>query len=380
LFEKRLEETFLIINTNLMKSMFKNFVVMTMLISSINYMGCSTKKDTTESTDEEKVEKNKIQLVRNDAEKKVDVLVDGELFTSYIYPNTIKKPVLYPLKTSKGTKITRGFPLEPTPGERVDHPHHVGFWFNYGDVNGLDFWNNSDSIKADRRDRYGTIIHKEITKIESGDGKGELSVVMNWNAPDGETLLVENTTFIFRADENERAIDRITTLTAQDKEVDFKDNKEGVIAIRVTRALEHPSDEPEIFTDASGNATSVPTLNNEGVNGWYYNSRGDEGGDCWGKRAEWVNLTSSIGDEDISLVMMDHPSNVGFPTYWHARTYGLFAANPLGQKVFSNGNEELNFKLAPDESTTWKHRVLIVSGSKLNKEILDEKFKEFSEE
>ncbi len=362
-----------------MKTFFKYIVAIAILISSVNFMSCSSKKSENTKTEEVKAQK-KIQLIRNDAEKKVDVMIDGELFTSYIYPTTIKKPVLYPLKTSKGTKITRGFPLEPTPGERVDHPHHVGLWFNYGDVNGLDFWNNSDSIKVEKRDQYGTIVHKEITKLESGDDKGVLKVVMNWNAPDGKTLLVENTTFIFRANGNERSIDRFTTLTAQGKKVEFKDNKEGMLGIRVTRALEHPSDKPQIFTDASGNPTSVPTLNNEGVNGWYYNSEGDEGGDCWGKRADWVNLTSTIGDEDLSLVIFDHPSNVGYPTYWHARTYGLFAANPLGQKVFSDGKEVLDFQLEPNKSTTWKHRILIVSGSKLNKEILNNKFKEFSVE
>jgi hypothetical protein len=192
---------------------------------------------------------------------------------------------------------------------------------------------------------------------------------------------VEETTFIFRANGDERTIDQNhQACVPWVKTVISKTIKKDVIAIRVTRALEHPSDKPEVFTDASGLVTNVPTLNNEGVNGWYYNSRGDEGGDCWGKRAEWVNLTSSIGEEDISVVMMDHPSNVGYPTYWHARTYGLFAANPLGQKVFSNGTEELNFKLEASESATWKHRILIVSGSKLNKEILDEKFKEFSNE
>lgn len=357
-----------------------NHYHLSILIISVMLLSCNPKKESKTTSEADAVETNKIELVRNDAEQKVDVLIDGELFTAYIYPNTIKKPVLYPLKTSKGTKITRGFPLEPTPGERVDHPHHVGLWFNYGDVNGLDFWNNSDSIKLEKRDGYGTIQHAEITKVESGNGKAELGVVMNWNTPNGETLLVEETSFIFHANGDERAIDRITRLRALDKQVDFNDNKEGVIAIRVTRALEHPSDKPEVFTDANGLATSVPTLNNEGVNGLYYNSRGDEGGDCWGKRAEWVNLTSSIGEEEISVVMMDHPSNVGYPTYWHARTYGLFAANPLGQKVFSDGAEELNFKLEANESTTWKHRILIVSGSKLNKEILDTKFKDFSNE
>lgn len=362
-----------------MKTIMKYFFVLTILISSVSFTACSSKKESSEKSDSKEMKaQKKIQLIRNDAKTKVDVMVDGKLFTSYIYPNTIKKPVLYPITTSRGTKITRGFPLEPMPGERVDHPHHVGMWFNYGDVNGLDFWNNSDSIKVEKRDKYGTIVHEKIEGMEDGDDKATLKVVMNWNTPDGETLLVENTTFVFHADGDERAIDRITTLTAQDKEVEFKDNKEGVIAIRTTRALEHPSDKPEIFTDASGQVTNVPTLNNEGVNGWYYNSEGDEGGDCWGKRAEWVNLTSSIGDEEISLVMIDHPSNVGYPTYWHARTYGLFSANPLGQAVFSKGKEVLDFKLAPNSSTTWKHRVLIVSGSKLNKEILDGKFQEFS--
>jgi len=363
-----------------MRLFFKNFIAVTIILSSLNFYSCTPNKGDAEETKSDNVVEKKILLVRNDEKKSVDVMVEGKLFTSYIYPNTIKKPVLYPLTTSKGTKITRGFPLEPMPGERVDHPHHVGLWFNYGDVNGLDFWNNSDSIKVEKRDDYGTIIHKEFTKIESGDDKAELSVVMNWNTPSGETLLVEETTFVFKAEGNERTIDRITKLTALDKKVDFRDNKEGVIAIRVTRALEHPSEKPEIFTDARGIATTVKSLNNEGVNGWYYNSRGDEGGDCWGKRAEWVNLTSTIGDEDISLVIMDHPSNVGYPTYWHARTYGLFSANPLGQAAFSEGKDVLDFKLEPNASTTWKHRVLIVSGSKLSKEILDGKFKGFSGE
>ena len=361
-----------------MKFLFNSFLTLIIAISLLSITSCKSTKGTKKSTSSQ-VSPSKIDLIRNDAEKKVDVIIDGELFTSYIYPNSIKKPVLYPLTTSKGTKITRGFPLENIPGERVDHPHHVGMWFNYGDVNGLDFWNNSDSIKAEKRDRYGTIVHKEITKVESGT-EGILSVVMNWNSPSGETLLEENTTFIFKSIGNERSIDRITKLTALEKEVDFKDNKEGVFAIRVTRALEHPTNKPEIFTDANGIATEVKAVNNEGVNGMYYNSRGDEGGDCWGKRAEWVNLTSTIANEDISLVIMDHPSNVGYPTYWHARTYGLFSANPLGQAVFSKGKDVLEFKLAPSASTTWKHRVLIVSGSKLSKEILDGKFKAFSAE
>lgn len=366
-------------NFYIMTTRVKNTASIIILILTFNFITCSsTQNKNTEETNTNS--KPKIELVRNDAEQRVDVLVDGKLFTAYIYPKSIKKPVLYPLTTARGTKITRGFPLEPMPGERIDHPHHVGMWLNYGDVNGYDFWNNSDSIKVEKRDHYGTIVHKKINKLESGEDKAVLEIEAEWKAPDGETLLVENTTYIFKANENERAIDRITTLTAQDKEILFKDNKEGMLGIRVTRALEHPTDKPQFFTDVHGKPTKVATLNNEGVNGWYYNSEGDEGPDCWGKRAKWTNLTSTIGDEDISLVIFDHPSNVGFPTYWHARTYGLFAANPLGQKIFSKGKEKLNFKLAPQEFVTWKFRVLIVSGSKMDQVTLNKRFEEFTAE
>lgn len=329
-----------------------------------------------------KIENNqykKVSLSRHDEQRKVDVFIDDKLFTSYVYPTNIKKPVLYPLITPQGTKITRKFPLEPSVGERVDHPHHVGVWFNYGDVNGLDFWNNSDSIKIEKRNQYGTIIHQSIDEVNSGDDQGTLTVSMDWVNPKGVVLLKENTTFIFKGKENGYSIDRITTLTALTIDVDFKDNKEGVLGIRVTRALELPSEKPDIFTDANGIPTKVAVLNNEGVNGNYINSEGIEGLDCWGKRADWVNLRATIGNENISLVILDHSSNVGYPTYWHARGYGLFAANPLGQEVFSKGKEKLNFKLTKGESVTFKHRIILAS-SDLNKSSLDKSFIEFSKE
>src|SRR5687768_14386932 len=75
----------------------------------------------------------RIAITTNESAKRVDVTIDGKPFTSYIWPSTVKKPVLYPLRTSKGTAVSRGFPIEPRKGERVDHPHHVGMWFNHGD-------------------------------------------------------------------------------------------------------------------------------------------------------------------------------------------------------------------------------------------------------
>jgi hypothetical protein len=159
-----------------------------------------------------------------------------------------------------------------------------------------------------------------------------------------------------------RMVDRITTLTALDKQVVFADNKEGMLGLRVRRELEQPSNEPLIFTDASGRPTTVKVMDNSGVTGLYRSSEGKTGDDAWGTRGRWMMLSGKVSAEPIALVMLDHPKNPGHPTYWHARGYGLFAANPLGQEVFSNGKEKLNLTLASKQSATFRYRLLISSG------------------
>src|SRR5688572_7930756 len=138
-----------------------------------------------------------VEVKVNEAARRVDVTIDGRPFTSYIWPDSLKKPVLYPIRTAKGTLVTRGFPLDPRAGERIDHPHHVGLWFNYGDVNGIDFWNNSDAIPAEQRPKMGTVAHKKIAVAKSGASEGVLEVDADWVMPDGSVILREHTKFVF---------------------------------------------------------------------------------------------------------------------------------------------------------------------------------------
>ena len=303
----------------------------------------------------------RIQIVPKEAEGRVDIVIDGQPSTSYIWPERLAKPVLYPLRTARGTVVTRGYPLEPRAGERVDHPHHTGLWFNYGNVNGFDFWNNSEAIKPEDASKMGNIRHRAITLAESGNDQGELEIEADWITGKQQLILKEHTRFIFRGVPNFRSIDRITTLHALGEKVVFNDDKEGVLGMRVTRALEAPSDKPEVFTDASGRRTVVAKLDNTGVNGVYLTSEGKKGDAAWGTRGRWCNLSGQLGNEPVTITILDHPANPGFPTYWHARGYGLFAANPLGQKIFSNGRQELHFSLAPHESVTFRYRILISS-------------------
>lgn len=319
-----------------------------------------------------------VKLVANEKAKKVDVFIGGKLFTSYIYPEVLKKPVLYPVLSSGGSFITRGWPLQPRGGERVDHPHHVGVWFNYGDVNGYDFWNNSNAIGKEHKGPFGTIVHRKVNRIVNGKEQGELDVTMDWLKDDSTALLREETKYTFSGTGNMRIITRTSTLTALQAPVLFKDNKEGLFAIRVARELEHPSDKPEKFTDAGGNVTDVPALNNAGVTGHYISSEGKEGDTVWGTKASWVTLNGKIKDEPVSVVILDHPRNPGFPSYWHARGYGLFAVNSLGQEAMSGGKESLNFRLEPGKSVTFSYRLIVYSGGHLTKDRIEDEYRRFS--
>jgi len=295
-------------------------------------------------------------------ESRIDVTVGGESFTSFMYDSGFEKPFIFPVVAANGTIVSRGFPIDSREGETVDHPHHTGLWFSYGYVNGIDYWGNSKAIPDSLKSRYGTIRLKSIEESGVEAGKGIIRVKQEWIDPEGDIPLEEEVTYIFAAGEDYRYIDRITTLTTTLPEVSFSDTKEGAFAIRVAKFLRFPSDSPQIFVDEDGDASDTPVVNNDGVNGNYVSSEGVEGGTVWGTRARWMNLFGPVDGDTVSVVIMDHPSNLNYPTYWHARTYGLFSANPFGVKSFTGGKEELNYVLKEGESLSFKHRFYVKSG------------------
>jgi len=289
--------------------------------------------------------------------------VNGALFTSYCYADTLAKPILFPILASNGVTITRGYPLFPRKGESADHPHHTGYWFTYGDVNGINFWSSGPWRPDSIRYKMGTIRLKNIEKIENLNDKAILTVNQEWVNNDGTVMLDENVVFTFTAGKDFRIIDRLTTLTARLPEISFPDTKEGATGIRVARFLDLPSVKPRAFVGPDGQITRDPVENDEGVSGNYLSSEGVEGSDVWSTRAKWMKLYGVNGKDTISIVIMDHPTSFNFPTYWHARDYGLFTANAFGVKDFTKGEEELNFKMKEGEKITFKHRVYIKTGN-----------------
>ncbi|MES1222402.1 MAG: DUF6807 family protein, partial [Bacteroidota bacterium] len=184
----------------------------------------------------------KVRIVQEKNAKKINVFIGDKLFTTFLYPDTLEKPVLYPIAAANGTIVTRGFPINPLPGEPTDHPHHLGLWLNYENVNGLDFWNNSFAIPAEKKKMYGWIKTDDINgigsmRLSNGYEAGSFSYHARWTNQANETLLEEKTTYTFSGNDHQRFIDRITTLKAN-TEVLFKDAKDGMLGLRVAHALE----------------------------------------------------------------------------------------------------------------------------------------------
>ncbi len=301
-----------------------------------------------------------VKFIKSKTEPKISVNIGGKLFTNYFFPSSdvLKKAVLYPVLSPAGQTITRGWPMDPKPGERVDHPHHVGVWLNYEDANGHDFWNNSNDIDPKKR-KYGTIVPTGNIKFVSGKKTGTLNVSADWLDQDQAPMLKEKTEYVFTGDGTSFTVDRITTLEAVVDLVDFKDVKDGFFAIRVNRNLEHPSKTADVFTDASGIATKVPVLDNAGVTGNYKNAEGIEGEKTWGLRSAWVSLEGNMENSPKSVTIFDHPKNLNYPSYWHTRGYGLFSVNPLGEAIFTKGEKTTNLKLKRGEKITFRYRLRV---------------------
>ncbi|NYF80278.1 PmoA family protein [Granulicella arctica] len=303
-----------------------------------------------------------IKVMPDEAHQRVDITIDGAPFTSYVWPATLKKPVLYPLIAPGGIEVSRGYPLAPREGERTDHPHHAGMWFNYGNVNNFDFWNNSDAIKVEDRGKMGTIHQKRIVSTKSGRDRGELVVESVWTTGAGQDVLAQTTRYIFSRRANARVIDEIVTLHALQKVV-FHDDKEGMLGIRVAHFLESANEKGGTFTDANGRPTAVQASNVPGATGVYLTSEGKQGDAAWSTRGRWCILTGTTADHTVTIAILDHPENPNYPTYWHARGYGLFAANPLGQHIFDPKAPALNFTLEQGKDVIFRHRVMLLSGA-----------------
>ncbi|RYD89473.1 MAG: hypothetical protein EOP54_25550, partial [Sphingobacteriales bacterium] len=250
-------------------------------------------------------------------------------------------------------------------------------WFNFENLNGLDFWNNSYAIPAAKKSAYGWVRTDRILETKSGQ-TGVLAYHANWTNQQKDVILEETTRFEFSGNASQRIIDRITTLKANTDAL-FKDAKDGMLGLRLAHELQIPELADQKFTDDKGIVTIIKGGTDHIANGNYLTSEGKTGNDAWSTRAAWCKVYAKMGGDSVSIAIIDHPKNVNYPTFWHARGYGLFAANPLGEKVFTNGKSEKNLTLKKGESVTFRYRIVINNGKQTSSNAqLNELAKDFA--
>jgi len=276
---------------------------------------------------------------------KVIVQHNGKLVTEYLIKSGAK-PILWPLVGPGGKEMTRAYPMrEEDPTEKHDHIHHRSFWFTHGEVNGVSFWHEND--------KHGNTIHREFKKVAGGE-TAVIETLNDWIGHDDEKLLTDIRTITFGKRGEATWIDFDITLTAQ-TDVTFGDTKEGTFGVRVPGTMK---------TDAKKGGVLI-------------NSHGDTNGDAWGKASPWVDYSGPVKGETLGVSIFNHPKSFRYPTHWHVRTYGLFAANPFGLKAFTKGKEDGELKLAKGESVTFNYRVLLHKGDAKAGEVA-EAFEEYS--
>jgi hypothetical protein len=147
-----------------------------------------------------------VQLKR--AGDTVEVVIQGQPFTTFFFGADSPKPYLHPLRTASGKVVTRGFPMIKDDPEEIrtksqDHPHHRGLFYAHGDTNGVDFWSEGAG--------KGRIVFRALNEVRSGE-TGALMATFDWVTPEGKTLLTETKRLVFRGRADARFIDVEETL------------------------------------------------------------------------------------------------------------------------------------------------------------------------
>jgi hypothetical protein len=246
---------------------------------------------------------------------RVRVEIDGQLFTEYIFKGA-SRPYCYPILATDGTSLVRDFPMKATPGEDTDHPHHRALMFAHSNVNQVDFWNEGTSGTKFPK---GSTVHDGFVETRNG-AVGVIRVRNRWVAPDGNLVANDESTLRFRGSREARMLDYEVTIKAlPGTPLVMGDNKDGTMAIRIAQWMTMPH---------KVRGKDVPG------EGHIVTAAGHRDAAAWGTRADWCDYFAPHHGKTYGIAIFDHPQNLRHPTWWMARDYGLFAANPFGQHDF----------------------------------------------
>jgi hypothetical protein len=271
--------------------------------------------------------------------KNLEITIDGKPFSVYRV-DVGAKPFLFPLIGPTGDPYTRAYPMETVAGEDQDHPHQRSFWFTHGKVNGVDFWSEMKN--------HGTIKGTSRSISTASPVSGRLATRDDWFGPDGKKVCEDERVLTIYNSGSIRVLDFAVKLKATEGPVVMGDTKEGMFGLRV--------------------ASSMDVDKKKG--GKIRNAEGLEDDKAWGKASPWVDYTGPVDGETVGVAILNHPRSFRYPTTWHVRTYGLFAANPFGWHDFGMSKEG-DHTIPKGESLWFEYRVILHAGDGASAEIAD---------
>jgi hypothetical protein len=272
--------------------------------------------------------------------------VDGTPYTAFYLAPGGNKPYVYPLSTASGFVVTRHFPMEEFPGETKDHPHQRGLFFAHGEINGYNFWATEPNMNNPKKGRMQLL---KVADAKGGAKSGTVRALFDGQDPGGKAIMKETRTLTFFSDPKLRIIDYEVEIDPLEK-LTFGDTKEGTFGIRLATSM----------TEAKGQGRMVSA----------------EGGvmeeQVWGKRSPWVDYDGPVDGQAVGVAIFDHPSNPRYPTYWHSRVYGLFAANIFGVRDFTGDkSKDGSMTIEPGHPLRFRYRVVIHTGDVREAHIAD---------
>lgn len=262
---------------------------------------------------------------------RAEVQTNGRPFTAFHYHAKWDKPFLHPLRTPAGVVVSRGYPVDPLPGDSQDHTWHRGIWFGHGDINGEDFWREQGREKTSWLVLHGAPVVSGPT----------LTAVLHMHSAKSGIMGSIRESFTFRPAGEATLIDVMIEVSA-DRGVPLKfgDTDDGGFGVRLRE---------EFRQDRGARLT-----NSEGLAGTE---------NIWGKPAKWVHYAANLDGKPAGVAVLDHPSNLRHPTTWHARGYALFAANPFGLRSFTRDKtRDGSFTIPAGGKQAFRYRVVVMDG------------------
>jgi hypothetical protein len=250
----------------------------------------------------------------------IEFKIGSSLVTRYHIGEKVAKPYLWPLMAKGDIPTTRAWPMkEGDAQETKDHVHQKSAWFCHGDiipegielkakikgVEGVDFWSEAPN-------------HGKIVCVSVGEPKGNRITTKNeWRTSDGVKIMDEIRTLSLQEVGEGRLIVVEIQLQASVCNLIFADTKEGAFGVRVHDRLR-----------VEGGAGQFQNAEGKLVEPMSYKKTKD--GPIWGLKSTWCDYTGKVDGKEVGIAVFDHPKNPS-PACWHARGYGLMAANPFGR-------------------------------------------------